>query len=45
MLQFLYVVLPKQSFGSSMGQGDKASVERPFATGHLHDGISLSNER
>jgi hypothetical protein len=41
MLQFLYVVLPKQSFGSSTGQGERASVERPFAAGRLHDAVSL----
>jgi hypothetical protein len=45
MQQFLYVVLPKQSFGSSTGQGERASVERPFAAGHLHDAVSLANER
>jgi hypothetical protein len=47
MLQFLYVVLPKQSFGSSTDQGETASVARPFAAGHLHDAVSLGigNER
>jgi len=40
-------VLPKQSFGSSTGQGERASVECPFAAGHLHDAnvVSLGNER
>jgi hypothetical protein len=45
MLQFLYVVLPKQNFGSSTGQEERASVERPFAADHLHDAVSLGNER
>ena len=35
MLQFLYVVLSQQNFDSSTGQGERASVERPFAAGHL----------
>jgi hypothetical protein len=43
-LQFLYVVLPKQSFGWSTGQGERASVERPFAAGHLHDAVSPAKE-
>ena len=45
MQQFLYVVLPRQSFGSSTGQGERASAEHPFAAGHLHDAVSLGNER
>jgi hypothetical protein len=45
MLQFLCGVLPKQSFDSSMGQGETASVARPSAVGHLHDAVSLGNER
>ena len=45
MLQFLYVVLPKQSFDSSTGQGERASVGRPFADRHLHDPVSLCNGR
>jgi hypothetical protein len=35
MLQFLYVVLSKRSFDSSTDQGETASVEYPFAAGHL----------
>src|SRR5258708_673371 len=44
-LQFLDVALPKQSFGSSTGRGERASVERPFAAGHLHDAVSIGIER
>jgi hypothetical protein len=44
MLRFLYAVLPKQSFDSSTGQGDRANVERPFATGRLHDAVSLRKD-
>ena len=35
MLQFLYVVLSKQSSGSSTDQGETASIARPFGAGHL----------
>jgi hypothetical protein len=35
MLRFLYVVLFEQSFDSSTDWGERASVERPFAAGHL----------
>ena len=45
ILEILYAVLPKQSFGSSTGQGERASAERPFVTDHLYDAISLGNER
>ena len=41
MLQFLDVVLPKQSFGSSTDQGERAIVERPLAAGHLHNVVGL----
>ena len=41
MLQFHCIVLSEQSCGSSMGQGQKASVERPIAAGHLQDIVSL----
>ena len=44
MLQFHHVVLPKRSCGSSTGQGERASVERPFAVDHLQDTVSLGNE-
>ncbi len=37
-------MLPKQSFGSSTGRGEKATVERRFAAGHLHDAVSLGIE-
>jgi hypothetical protein len=35
MLQFLYVVPFERSFDSSTDWGERASVERPFAAGHL----------
>ena len=45
MPQFLYVALPKQSFGSSTGQAERASAERRFEVGRLHDTVSLGIER
>ena len=45
ILEILYTVPPKQSFGSSTGQAERATVERSFATDHLHDAISLGNKR
>ena len=45
MLQSLYVVLPKQSFGSSTGQVERAIVECHFANGHLQVAVGLSNEK
>jgi hypothetical protein len=45
MLRFLYVVLSKRSSDSSTDQGETASVERPFAAGHLRNTVGLSNER
>jgi hypothetical protein len=45
MLRFLYVVLSKRSSDSSMDQGETASIERPFAAGHLQNTVSLCNER
>jgi len=45
MLRFHYDVLLKRSCGSSMGQGETASVERPSAAGHLQHTIGHCNER
>jgi hypothetical protein len=45
MLQFHCVVLSERSCDSSTGQGERASVERPIAAGHLQDTVGLSNER
>jgi hypothetical protein len=45
MLRFLYVVLSKRSFDSSTDQGETASVECPFAAGHLQNTVGLGNER
>ena len=44
-LQFPYVVLSEQSFDSSTGQEEKASVERRVVAGHLQDTIGIINER
>jgi hypothetical protein len=44
MPRFHYVVLSKQGCDSSTGQGEKASIEHPFAAGHLQDTVSLGNE-
>ena len=44
MLRFQYVVLPKRSYGSSTGQGGRASAERPIAAGHLQDSFRIGNE-
>jgi hypothetical protein len=44
MQQFLYVVLSERSFDSSMGQGERASVEPPIAVVRLHDIVGLGNE-
>jgi hypothetical protein len=43
MLRSHYVSLPKQNCGSSTGQGERASVERPFVAGHLQDTIDIGN--
>jgi len=49
MLQFQRVVLSEQSCDLSTGQGERASIERYIAAGHLRDTVqdtvSLSNER
>ena len=45
MLRFLYVAISKQSFDSSTDQGERASVERPFAAGRLQNTIGLGNQR
>jgi hypothetical protein len=45
MLRFLYVVILKRSYGLSTDQEETASVERPFAAGHLQNTVSLGNER
>jgi hypothetical protein len=45
MLRFLYVVLSKQSCGSSKDQGATASVERHVPAGHLQDIVGLGKER
>jgi hypothetical protein len=45
MLRFLYVVRSKQSHDSSTDQGETASVECPFAAGHLQNAVGLGNER
>jgi hypothetical protein len=45
MLRFLYVVLFEQSFDSSMDWGERASLERPFAAGHLQNAVSHGDER
>ena len=39
MMRFQHVVPPKQSCGSSTGQGGRATAERPFAAGHLQDTV------
>ena len=44
MPRFHYVVLSKQRCDSSTGQGERASVGRPFAAGRLQDTVSLRNE-
>ncbi len=44
MLQFLHVVISKQSYDSSTDQGETASVERPSAVGHLQNTFGLGNE-
>jgi hypothetical protein len=44
-LWFLYVVHSKRSSDSSTDQGETASIERPFAAGHLQNAVGLGNER
>ncbi len=44
MMQFHYVVPPKQSFDSSMGQAGRASVEPEIAVLHLEDTVGLGNK-
>jgi hypothetical protein len=45
MLQFLYVVLSKQSSDSSTDQGETASVEYLFVAGRLQNTVGLGNKR
>jgi hypothetical protein len=45
MLRILYVVLSKRSSDSLTDQGETASVERPFAAGHLQNTVGLGNKR
>jgi hypothetical protein len=45
MPRFHCVVLSEQSYDSLTGQADTASIERPVATDHLQNTVSLSNER
>ena len=44
ILQSHYVELSEQSFDSSTGQGERASVELPIAAGHLQVAVGLGNE-
>jgi hypothetical protein len=44
MLQFHCVVLSEWSCDSLMGQGERASVERRIAAGHLQDAVGLSDK-
>jgi hypothetical protein len=44
MPRSLYVVLSERSSDSSMGQGERASVEPPIAVVHLQDTVGLGNE-
>jgi hypothetical protein len=44
MPRFLYVVLSKQSSDSSRDQVETASVERPFAAGHLQISLVSATE-
>jgi hypothetical protein len=44
ILQFHCVVRSKQSCDLSTGQGERASVELPIATGHLQHTVCLRNE-
>ena len=45
MLLFLHVVLSKRNCALWMDQGETASVEPPFAAGHLWDTVGPDNER
>ena len=45
VLQFHCVVLSGQSCDSSMGQEERARVERRFAAGHLQDTIGLATKK
>ena len=45
MLQSHCIVLSEQSCDLSMGQGERASVERPVAAGHLHNTVGFENEK
>jgi hypothetical protein len=45
MLRFLYVVSLKRSYDSSTDQEETASVERPFAAGHLQNTVGLGKEK
>jgi hypothetical protein len=45
MLRFLYVVLSKRSFDSSMDQGETANVEYLFPASHLQNTVGLGSER
>jgi len=44
MQRFLCVVLSQQSFDSSMGQAERASVEPQIAVVHLEDTVGLGNK-
>ena len=44
MLPSLHVVLSEQSYDSSTGREERASVERPVAAGHLRHAVGPSNE-
>ncbi len=44
MPRFLYVAPSEQSFDSSTGQAERASVEPPIAAVHLQVIVGLGNE-
>ena len=45
MLHFYGVVISEQSCGSLTGQGEKASVERHIAAGHLQDTVVSGSQQ
>jgi hypothetical protein len=45
MPQSLCIGLSKQSYDSSTGQAERATVERRIVAGHLQDTVGLSKER